>query len=163
MRFRIVGGGPFGGRVGEEAVEALQRQQMAQSDLCKDNPKLERLDRKIRVLRTNLQYINLRGAYDFVVLDAPPVTLIADAFELMRYSDVNMFVMRQGVKPRSFLSLVEGMHQSKQIKNGCVVLNDYQANLATNMGTGTGITTTDPKIGINPGLIEYLGGGVVKR
>ncbi len=25
MRFRIVGGGPFGGRVGEEAVEALQR------------------------------------------------------------------------------------------------------------------------------------------
>ncbi len=32
---------------------------MAQSDLCNDNPKLERLDRKIRVLRTNLKYINL--------------------------------------------------------------------------------------------------------
>jgi Mrp family chromosome partitioning ATPase len=81
------------------------------------------------VLRTKLQYINLRSFYDFVVLDTPPVTLIADAFELMRYSDVNMYVMRQGATPRSFVSLVEGMHQSKQIKNGCVVLNDYNTGM----------------------------------
>ena len=50
------------------------------------------------------------------------------------------------------------MHQSKQIKNGCVVLNDYQANLANQYG-GMDIITTRPKIGINPELNEYLGGG----
>jgi hypothetical protein len=47
-----------------------------------------------------------------------------------------MCVMRQGVTPRSFVSLVESIHQSKQIKNGCVVLNDYQANLVHQYGYG---------------------------
>jgi hypothetical protein len=40
-----------------------------------------------------------------------------------------MYLMHLGITPRSFVSLVEGMYQSKQIKNGSVVLNDYQANL----------------------------------
>jgi capsular exopolysaccharide synthesis family protein len=101
---------------------------------------------------------HLRSAYDFVVLDTPPVTLIADAFELMRYSDVNMYVMRQGVTPRSFVSLVEGMHQSKQIKNGCVVLNDYQANLAHQYGYRYAYYDVEPKNRDKPGLSEYLGG-----
>ena len=46
-----------------ELVKKLSKRyngwQVAQLDLRNDNPKLERLDRKIRVLRTNLQYINL--------------------------------------------------------------------------------------------------------
>jgi hypothetical protein len=149
---------PLVGELVKKLSKRYNERQMAQSDLRKDNPKLERLDRKIRVLRTNLQYINLHNAYDFVVLDTPPVTLIADAFELVRYSDVNMYVMRQGVTPRSFVLLVEGMHQSKQIKNGCVVLNDYQANLAHQYGYGYGYYDDEPKDRDKPWIKRIFGG-----
>jgi hypothetical protein len=33
-------------------------------------------------------------------MDTPPVTLIADAFELMRYSDAKIYVMRQNYTKR---------------------------------------------------------------
>jgi hypothetical protein len=50
------------------------------------------------------------------------------------------------------------MHQSKQIKNGCVVLNDYQANLAHQYGYRYAYYDVEPKNRDKPGLSEYLGG-----
>ena len=32
----------------------------------------------------------LKNYYDFIVIDSPPVGLVADSFELMKYSDVNI-------------------------------------------------------------------------
>ncbi len=52
------------------------------------NPSEFLLDAKFRELITWL-----KQQYDYIVMDTPPVTLIADAFELMRYSDANMYVM----------------------------------------------------------------------
>ena len=107
-------------------------------DLRNDNPKLERLDRKIRVLRTNLQYDNQRSAYDFVVLDTPPVTLIADAFEIMRFSDVNFFVMRQNYTRKVMVKIVEGMRLNGQLQNSCIVVNDYEIETASGYSYGYG-------------------------
>jgi len=49
---------PLVGELVKELSKRYDERQMAQSGLRKDNPKLERLDRKIRALRTNLQFIN---------------------------------------------------------------------------------------------------------
>jgi hypothetical protein len=56
------------------------------------------------------------------------------------------------------VSLVEGMHQSKQIKNGCVVLNDYQANLAHQYGYGYGYYDDEPKDRDKPWIKRIFGG-----
>jgi capsular exopolysaccharide synthesis family protein len=38
----------------------------------------------------------LKKRYDYIVIDTPPLGLVTDAFLLMRYSDANIFIVRQG-------------------------------------------------------------------
>lgn len=37
----------------------------------------------------------LREMYDYIIVDTPPLGLVTDAYLLMRYSDVNLFIVRQ--------------------------------------------------------------------
>ena len=37
----------------------------------------------------------LREIYDYIIVDTPPLGLVTDAYLLMRYSDVNLFIVRQ--------------------------------------------------------------------
>ena len=39
----------------------------------------------------------LQETYDYIIIDTPPLGLVTDAFLLMRHSDVNLYVVRQGV------------------------------------------------------------------
>ena len=77
---------------------------------------------------------------------------------VISYGYENIYLIHLGVTPRSFVSLVEGVHQSKQIKNGCVVLNDYQANLAHQYGYGYGYYDDEPKDWDKPWIKRILGG-----
>lgn len=63
-------------------------------------------------------------------MDTPPVTLIVDAFELMRYSDANIYVMRQNYTKREIIKYVDQLRQNGQLSNGCILLNDYQMDVA---------------------------------
>lgn len=38
----------------------------------------------------------LKETYDYIIIDTPPLGLVTDAFLLMRHSDVNLFIVRQG-------------------------------------------------------------------
>jgi Mrp family chromosome partitioning ATPase len=37
----------------------------------------------------------LRHNYDVIIFDTPPIGLVADALELLKYSDVNLLIVRQ--------------------------------------------------------------------
>jgi Mrp family chromosome partitioning ATPase len=39
---------------------------------------------------------DLRKRYDFIIIDTPPLGVVSDAFQLMQYSDVSMYLVRQG-------------------------------------------------------------------
>lgn len=47
----------------------------------------------------------LRQRYDFIILDTPPVSLIADAQTLAKDADINLFVVRLGRTSRSILNI----------------------------------------------------------
>lgn len=60
---------------------------------------------------------DLRKRYDYVVLDTPPVNLIADAQTLAKEADVSLYVVRLGITSSSILkaSLIE-MEQRSGVK-----------------------------------------------
>ena len=48
----------------------------------------------------------LKKRYDYIIIDTPPLGLVTDAFLLMRHSDVNLFIVRQGVTNKNIFGSV---------------------------------------------------------
>ena len=47
--------------------------------------------------KTNELFTLLKESYDYIIIDTPPIGLVTDSLLLMRHTDVNLFVVRQGV------------------------------------------------------------------
>ena len=52
----------------------------------------------------------LKEKYDYIIIDTPPLGLVTDAFLLMKYTDVNLFIVRQGVTNKNiFGSIIQDL------------------------------------------------------
>ena len=66
----------------------------------------------------------LKEEYDYIVIDTPPYALLTDAFMLMRFSDLNLYVVRLGIaQKKSFEYSIDDM-RSKNIDNLDFLFND---------------------------------------
>lgn len=74
--------------------------------------------------RTELLMTALKKDFDYIIVDAPPVGIIADAQTLSNFADVTLYLVRQKVTQKSNLSIVEDLYQSKKMKNIGIVVND---------------------------------------
>ena len=77
----------------------------------------EKLDELIRILKVR---------YDYIVLDTPPIGLVADALELLEYVDASLYVVRQDFTKNVMLNFINEKYKTKQIKNISLVYNGYE-------------------------------------
>ena len=71
----------------------------------------------------------VRGLYDYVIIDTPPLGLVIDAAILAHYSDASLVVVKAGVdKRRTVRKLKEQLEQSGSVFLG-VILNKYGIHL----------------------------------
>ncbi|NJK85305.1 MAG: CpsD/CapB family tyrosine-protein kinase [Bacteroidales bacterium] len=62
--------------------------------------------------------------YDYIIIDTPPIGLVSDAYELMKYSDFNVYVTRNNFTPRKdFLNNLKELIKKNNVKYA-VVMND---------------------------------------
>jgi tyrosine-protein kinase Etk/Wzc len=66
----------------------------------------------------------LRKSYDFIIMDTPPLGLVSDAFQLMKYSDINLYIVRHRYTEISMLEKVNNLYQEDKIKNMSILIND---------------------------------------
>lgn len=76
----------------------------------------------------------LRKRYDYIIVDTPPIGLVTDALPLMRYSDLNIYLVRHNYTQTRFLKQLAEMMENGAIKNMVYILNDYEAS--KNYGLG---------------------------
>ncbi len=62
--------------------------------------------------------------FDYIILDTPPIGLLADSIELMRCSDVNLYVVRQNYTLKSHINDANEVYQTHKAKNMALLLND---------------------------------------
>jgi tyrosine-protein kinase Etk/Wzc len=67
---------------------------------------------------------DLRKRYDFIIIDTPPLGVVSDAFQLMQFSDVSMYLVRQGYSRLEYLRSLEDLYKEGKIPNACILLND---------------------------------------
>jgi len=66
----------------------------------------------------------LKRQFDYIIMDAPPVGIIADAQLLSKYADVTLYLVRQKITQKEQMKIVEELYQTKKMKNLGIVVND---------------------------------------
>ena len=70
----------------------------------------------------------LRQRYDYILIDCPPIELVADTHIIAKYADRTIFVVRAGLLERSMLAELETIYKEQKFKNMAVILNGTQGN-----------------------------------
>ena len=70
---------------------------------------------------------SLKTKYDKIIIDTAPIGLVADAYMIMKYSDVNLYVVRQDYTSKDVLRFVNDLEKNKRIENLYLVLNDVSS------------------------------------
>lgn len=72
-------------------------------------------------LSSLLQY--LRTKYDYILIDCPPIDIVADSSIIEKQADLTIFVIRTGSLDRRMLPELEDIYQSKRFGNMVMILN----------------------------------------
>jgi capsular exopolysaccharide synthesis family protein len=84
------------------------------AELLTDGNKLENL----------LKY--LKTVYDYIIIDAPPLGVVADPLIISSYSDLTVLIVREKYTLKENLHELEDMYTEGKIKNVVMVINDVR-------------------------------------
>jgi len=79
----------------------------------------------------------LRGKYDIVIFDTPPVGLVVDAMHLLEKSDANIYLFRAEYSKKDFVKTLNDLKQ-KGFKHLSIVINDISKKHGNYYGYGYG-------------------------
>ncbi|MFC3198977.1 GumC family protein [Parapedobacter deserti] len=66
----------------------------------------------------------LNAAFDYIIIDAPPIGLVTDAQLLSQYADLAIYVIRQGYTHKNQLQIPEELYRSGKMKQIAILIND---------------------------------------
>lgn len=69
----------------------------------------------------------VRGKFDYIIIDNAPVALVTDGFMVSRLSDLNIFILRFGVSQKHQLELINQYADTKKVNNIGLIVNDIKA------------------------------------
>ncbi len=87
----------------------------------------------------------LKTRYDYIIVDTPPVSLVADALLLSDYVDLCIYVVRSGFSDRRLLSVAEKLYKDERFSNMSILINDVDTYNKRYYGYGYGVSEPLPK------------------
>ena len=69
----------------------------------------------------------MRKKYDYILIDCPPIDIVADTQIIEEHCDRTLFVIRAGLLDREMLNKLEEIYQTKRLKNLAMILNGTHA------------------------------------
>jgi succinoglycan biosynthesis transport protein ExoP len=80
----------------------------------------------------------LKHKYDYIILDTPPVGLVADSLELVQYADVTLYIVRQNYTKKDMITLLNTRLKRGELNNVSIILNGYENKAKYGSGYGYG-------------------------
>ncbi len=65
----------------------------------------------------------LKADYDYIIIDCPPIEVVADAQIIDKYADRTFFIARAGLLERSMIPELDRLYEEKKFKNMAFILN----------------------------------------
>jgi Mrp family chromosome partitioning ATPase len=69
---------------------------------------------------------DLKTSFDIIVIDTPPLGLVADSLLLLEYSDAACYIVRHNYTRKIFLKKINEMYEEQKVKNLCLIINDIE-------------------------------------
>ncbi|KAF2325907.1 polysaccharide biosynthesis tyrosine autokinase [Flavobacterium nitrogenifigens] len=80
----------------------------------------------------------LKHKYDYIILDTPPVGLVADSLELDQFADVTLYIVRQNYTKKDMITLLNTRLKRDELNNVSIVLNGFENKAKYGSGYGYG-------------------------
>ena len=73
----------------------------------------------------------LKDQYDYIIIDTPPCGLVTDSVITMKFSDINLYVVRHNYTKKNMLNIINDLFDTKQVNNLNIIINDYLVSSAS--------------------------------
>ena len=70
----------------------------------------------------------LRNKYEYIIIDCPPINIVADSQIIEKFVDRTIFVIRAGLMDRNMIPEVERIYRNNMFNNLSLILNAVKAN-----------------------------------
>lgn len=70
---------------------------------------------------------HLSESFEIVIMDTPPLGLVSETMDLLRFSDVNLYIIRQDYTHKKYLLMINDLYANDQIRNFYAVFNGMRA------------------------------------
>jgi capsular exopolysaccharide synthesis family protein len=84
---------------------------------------------------------HLKKEYDYVILDSPPIGLVSDALELLKYADTTLYIVRQNFTHKGMLKMINDKYKNHELSKLTIVLNNFKVKSNYGYGYGYGYGT----------------------
>lgn len=125
--------------IGEESKEnIIQKTKIENLDVITSGP-IPPNPSELLINSATEDLINsLKEEYDYIILDTPPIGLVSDALELVKYADSTVYLVRQGYSQKGMLKIINEKYRKQEISNISIVLNDFKVKSKYGYGYGYG-------------------------
>ncbi|MCC6384002.1 MAG: polysaccharide biosynthesis tyrosine autokinase [Bacteroidia bacterium] len=107
--------------------EIIQESPVENLDLILSGPRTPNASELLHEPALEQMLIELRKRYEYILLDSPPVGLLSDSLLLMKYSDINLFVLKAYKSKKDSVELALNLAEKNQIKKLSFILNGVSA------------------------------------
>lgn len=92
--------------------------------------------------KMNAFFEEVKSKFDYVIIDTPPVGIVADTLFISRHSHANIFLLRQKITHIDAIKFINSYYEEKKINNMSIIINDIKESkfLGYNYDYGYGYT-----------------------
>lgn len=86
--------------------------------------------------RVDDMFAQLRGMYDYIIVDSAPVGMVSDSFTLARISDVTVYICRANYTSIRDVNFINNLYEENRLKKMALVVNGTTAKKGYGYGYG---------------------------
>jgi tyrosine-protein kinase Etk/Wzc len=80
----------------------------------------------------------LKETYDIIIIDTPPIGVVSDTFGLLKYSDINLYLVRHLYTEQDAIKPLNDYRERGMVQNIAIILNDFKSRTGYGYGYNYG-------------------------
>ena len=105
------------------ATEIIRQTEFGTLDIITSGPIPENPSELILSKRLPVLLDRLKTMYDYIIIDTAPIGIVSDTKTIMKYTDLNLILLKENFAKKDFISIIEKMIIQYKFQNIGIILN----------------------------------------